>query len=130
MTKAELREELKKGHRLDELLKFGPGQDCTMFKAEKFALGDEVIYVPDVDLNEIPISIDLSVANSIMERYDPKFGPMEAKYQIEWVLGFCYTGDEILNEANNDKELAHSLWWYCDWQHPSSALPEVVDDEE
>ena len=131
MTKADVRKALQQGKRLDEILSFGPGQDCTIFKAEKFSLWDEVIYVPDVELNEIPICIDLSIDNSIRDQHDPKFGPMEARYQIEWVLSYCYTGEEILYVCNDDKALAYRVWCYCDWQHPGTALPECeYEDEE
>ena len=36
LTKQELRLQLQQGHTLNELLAFGPGQDCEIFKADKF----------------------------------------------------------------------------------------------
>ena len=49
LTKQELRLQLQQGHTLNDLLAFGPGQDCEIFKADKFYPGNIVIYVPDDD---------------------------------------------------------------------------------
>ena len=48
LTKQELGLQIQQGHTLDDLLAFGPGQDCEIFKAGKFYPGDVVSYVPDV----------------------------------------------------------------------------------
>lgn len=113
MTKAEIRAELLSGATLNGLLPFGPGQDCEIFKAAEFSDEDDVIYVPDVSLNEIPIDRPVT---------DPE--------ELESVLGYCYTGKDFLEECNGDRELAERLFWYCDWQHPSSAVDEIIDEGE
>ncbi len=46
------------------------------------------------------------------------------------VLSNCYTGQEFIDECGGDVEKAERLFWYCDWQHPSSAVDELADDEE
>ena len=113
ITKTMLRSQLQQGHTLNDLLAFGPGQDCEIFKADKFYPGDVVIYVPDVVLNHIPL-----------ER--PITGPEE----LDEVLSNCYTGQDFIDECQGDTEKAEHLFFYCDWQHPSSAVDELADDEE
>ena len=56
-----------------------------------------------------------------------QFAPYE---EIEEILDQCYTGDDFIEECDGDVEKAERLFWYCDWQHPCSALPEIEDDEE
>ena len=55
LTKQELKLQLQQGHTLNDILAFVLGQDCEIFKADKFYPGDVVIYVPDVALNHIPL---------------------------------------------------------------------------
>ena len=113
MTKQEIRAELIGGRALSEVLEFIDGQDCIIFKADKFFVDNEVCYIPDVDLNEIPID-KTSLSSEI----------------IDEIINYCYTGNDFWTEAGGDAELAERLFWYVDWQHPSSAVDEVSDDEE
>ena len=53
MKKTDLKATLRSGAKLNDLLSFGPGQDCEIFKADKFYEDDEVIYVPDVSLTRM-----------------------------------------------------------------------------
>ena len=112
ITKAVLRSQLQQGHTLNDLLAFGPGQDCEIFKTDKFYTGDVVIYVPDVSLNHIPLDRPIT---------DPE--------ELEEVLSQCYTGQDFINECSGDVEKAERLFYYCDWQHPSSAVDELADDD-
>lgn len=113
MTKAELRDHLKAGHCMNDAFDFAPGQDCEIFKADEFKPGDQIIYIPDVYLNEIPLNT-----------------PITDEEAIDDVVGMCYTGNDFIDECGGDTDLAERLFAYCDWQHPSSALPEVDDEEE
>ena len=113
LTKQELRLRLQQGQILNGLLAFGPGQDCEIFKADKFYPGDEVIYVPDVSLNHIPLDHPVT---------DPE--------EFAEVLSNCYTGQDFIDECHGDAEKAKHLFFYCDWQHPSSVVYELADDEE
>lgn len=113
MKKTDLKAALRSGAKLNDLLSFGPGQDCEIFKADKFSEDDEVIYVPDVSLNEIPLDRPIT---------DPE--------ELNSVLGYCYTGEDFLEECDGNLELAERLFWYCDWQHPSSAADEIQDEED
>lgn len=113
LTKDDLRVALAAGKTMNELFPFAPGQECEIFKAGMFAPGDVIIYVPDTGLNEIPTD-----------------EPITEHDDIEDVVGNCYTGDDFVEECGGDVELAERLFDYCDWQHPSSALPEVDDEEE
>lgn len=114
MTKQELREYLKAGCFMDDAFDFGPGQDCEIFKADRFEPGNEIIYIPDVYLNMIPQGT-----------------PVTDDDDIEEVVSNCYTGDDFLEQCGGDAEKAERLFWYCDWQHPSSAMDEgAVDDDE
>ena len=114
MTKQELREYLKAGYFMDDAFDFGPGQDSDIFKSDRFELGDEIIYIPDVYLNMIP-----------------QGAPITDDEVIEEVVSNCYTGNDFLEQCGGDAEKAERLFWYCDWQHPSSAMDEgAVDDDE
>ena len=75
MKKTDLKAALRSGAKLNDLLSFGPGQDCEIFKADKFYEDDEVIYVPDVSLNEIPLN-----------------RPITDQNELDEVIGYCYTG--------------------------------------
>ena len=112
MTKQELQEYLKAGYFMDDAFDFGPGQDCDIFKADRFELGDEIIYIPDVYMI-------------------PQGAPITDDEVIEEVVSNCYTGNDFLEQCGGDAEKAERLFWYCDWQHPSSAMDEgAVDDDE
>ena len=113
ITKTMLRSRLQQGHTLNDLLAFGPGQDCEIFKADKFYPGDAVIYVPDVFLNHIPLD-----------------RPITDQEELSEVLSNCYTGQDFIDECHGDEEKAERLFCYCDWQHPSSAIDELADDGE
>ena len=113
MTKQELRNYLKAGGIMNDAFVFGPGQDCEIFKANKFYPRDVVIYVPDVFLNHIPLDRPIT---------DPE--------ELGEVLSNCYTGQDFIDECQGDAEKAECLFCYCDWQHPSSAIDELADDEE
>ena len=113
LTKQELRVQLQQGHTLNDLLAFGPGQDCEIFKADKFYPGDVVVYIPDVALNHIPLDRQIK---------DPE--------ELEEVLSQCYTGQDFIDECHGDTEKAERLFCYCNWQHPSSAVDELDDDGE
>lgn len=113
MTKETLRKKLEVGRIMDDLFHYSAGQECSIYKAAAFIVGDEIIYIPDISLNNIP-----------MDR------PLMNGEEIEEVLSLCYTGDDFVQECAGDVGLAERLFYYCDWQHPSSALPEVDHDED
>ena len=113
MTQLELREKLEEGKTLDQLLPFKIGQECLIFKATYFIAGDEIVYIPDVDLNEVPI-------------YKPITDPEEMRR----IISICYTGNDFVEECDGNADKAEELFWYCDWQHPSSAYPEICEEDE
>lgn len=127
MTKAEAKTRLLAGETMGDIFEFMPGQECMIFKAEEFSTGDEIIYIPDIDLNELPVDLDLSVPNSMMDSSDGKWGPMTAEEQVELALSYCYTGKDFVEECEGNEDLARFLFECVDWQHPSSAYPEIVD---
>lgn len=117
MTKEYARSRLLAGQTVAELFPPCKGLDCLIFRADEFTISDDVIYIPDFDLNRIQCEKDLST--------DP--------VEINNALWMMYTGREFVDLCNGDKKLAERLFWYCDWQHPSTALtalPEVEDDGE
>jgi len=111
MTKVELRNRLERGWTLDQILGFKWGQECLIFKKTRFEEGNEVIYIPDTDLNDIPI-----------------YKRIHTPEKLDEIMMNCYTGDDFIKECNGDREKAEELFWYCDWQHPSSAVNEIYDD--
>ena len=110
MTKNEIRELLQNGMTLDENLTFRDGQECTIYKADAFATGNQIIYIPDLDLNEIVTYRPLS------------------EEEIEDFISCCYTGDDFVEICDGKRSVAERVFWFCDWQHPSTAYEE--DDWE
>lgn len=111
MTKTELCGKLQNGSTMAELFAFRNGQDCEIFKADGFMPGEEILYIPDLALNEIPVT-----------------GTVANDSDLEEILSCCYTGDDFIRECSGNTEKAEMLFRYCDWQHPSSALPELDDE--
>ena len=116
MTKEELQRQIVEEQRmLETILPLSDGQECLIYKAPDFSVSDEIIYIPDVWLNNL----------DILNGSDDDDGISYAQRVVE----NCYTGKDFVNECGGDVELAERLFHYCDWQHPSSALPEVKDIE-
>ena len=115
MKVSEVKERIYKGECLSDIFEFTDGQECEIYKGD-WNPGDEVIYIPDIDLNEICINRPLV---KILD-----------KEEIEDVLSCLYTGEDFMNLADGNEELAKRLFYYCDWQHPSSALDEITADEQ
>ncbi len=120
MTKNEIREYLNTGKALCDVLELAAGQECGIYKALTFdpAAPDEVAYIPDMCLNEIP---------SGQEDLPPDV--------IEDILRYCYTMQDFIDEMEGDIRKAEDLFHFCDWQHPISAafymeLCGWWDDEE
>ena len=83
-----------------------------MFKADigEAPEPDEIIYIPDVDLNEIPLDEQIP------------------EDDISDIVGYCYTWQDFLDDMEGDAEQAFRLFNYVDWQHPSSAAGELKMD--
>lgn len=129
MTKKELRIELEKGRHLDEILPFTDGQECLIFKADSFSSGEEIVYIPDIYLNEIHVRNDLTARMPIYDDLGRISRFASKDEQINDVLSYCYTGTDFIQEAGGDEDLALRLFFYVDWQHPSSAIPEITEEE-
>ena len=114
MTKKELRECFRKRLTLELALPPTDGQECLIFKAEQFRTDDEIIYIPDMFLNNITLTT------------------VPIDEDVDYTLDRCYTGADFVELCEGDEALAYRLFCYCDWQHPSSAFPEVdyEDDED
>ena len=114
MTRKELFANLNAGKTMKELFHiFTNGQGCESFNAGHFTSRRHIIYIPDTDLNDIPVD-----------------KPLMDSEEIRRVVGLCYTGSDFVKCCGGNMELALDLFEYCDWQHPSSALPELDGDEE
>lgn len=114
MTKQEVIKQLKKGKVLSDLFIFTEGQECLIHKGN-FAATDDIIYIPDIYLNEI------STNNPLTEE------------KLEDIENNLYSGNDFINECNGNVELAKELFDWCDWSHPSSALTDILlgyDEEE
>ena len=61
MTKNELKMKLEAGAFLVDLFDFTYGQECLIYKGN-FETSDQIIYIPDVDLNEIDkYTLDMTI---------------------------------------------------------------------
>lgn len=45
--------------------------------------------------------------------------------EIEEIIGYCYTGDDFIEECKRNVKMAEQLFYYGDWQHPSFCIPEL-----
>lgn len=111
MTREEVKKRLLSGETLDRIFPLRHGQECEIYKADAFSATDDIIYIPDFSLNWL---------------YDSPSNEEEAGAMLD----FCYSGNDFIDEAGGDPVLAERLFWYCDWQHPSSAIDEVRDEIE
>ena len=66
MTKAELKAKLEAGAFLVDLFDFTYGQECLIYKSNKFE-SDNIIYIPDVDLR----SEERRVGKECRSRWSP-----------------------------------------------------------
>ena len=112
MTKNELKMKLESGAFLVDLFDFTYGQECLIYKGN-FEISDQIIYISDVDLNEID-------TESVLE-----------DEEIENVIDCCYAGNDFVAECNGHEDLARELFNFVDWQHPNvQDLLDGYDDEE
>ena len=104
VTKKGLKQLLEENYLpLNEIFNFTDGQDCLIYKATDFdkAEMDDIVYIPDICLNEIPI-------NHI--KYDED--------EIDNILIHCITKQDFLDECKGNEKLARDLFDFVDWQHP------------
>ena len=103
MTKDELRKELKTGVKLEDIFKFTEGQDCLIYKGKFLPgiIGDDICYISDLSL------VDIQVNKSIVK-----------SYEIDSVMGRCYTTNDFIKECNGHENIAEDLFNYVDWQTP------------
>ena len=111
MTKAELFDRLMNGEKVEDIFRLSSGQDCEIYKADSFSASDEIIYIPDLSLNQVYRQVD-------------------TKQDAELVIDECYTGKDFVEICGGNEELAERIFWHCDWQHPESALEEGVGDDD
>lgn len=109
VTRRQLARGLKTGMALRLLLTIRPGQGCEIVKAPAFEPGDTVIYMPDLWLHEIPTD-----------------EPVTDTATRDCILDLTFTGDMFLKLCGGDMGLAKEVFDYCDWQHPATALDEIL----
>lgn len=102
MTRDELRKELDSGKKLEDMFDFTNGQECLIYKGKFLPgiMGDDICYIPDIFLNEIPINRPVS------------------EDEIDDIVESCYTTNDFLNACDGHEKLARNLFSYVDWQHP------------
>ena len=108
MTKEECRRGLMSGKTMDDMFQFRPGQDCLIFKADRFEPGEEILYIPDIDLNDLYVD-----------------RPRMSDDDISDAVSCCYTGDDFIEACEGNVRMAEELFGWVDWEHPSSALPDL-----
>lgn len=96
LTKTRIYYELKDGKHLDEILKLRNGQECTIFKADGFPEDlidyNKVIYIPDLELNEIPYYRSMTID------------------EIADVYVCLYTANDFIEICNGDEKKAKELF--------------------
>lgn len=90
MTRDELRKELKAGVKLEDIFEFTDGQDCLIYKGKFLPgiIGDDICYISDLSLVDIPVN------KSIVK-----------SYEIDSVMGRCYTTNDFIKECNGHEIL-------------------------
>ena len=69
MTKNELKMKLGAGAFLVDLFDLTYGQECLIYKGN-FEISDQIIYIPDVDLNEIDTETSYILDLTTRENYE------------------------------------------------------------
>ena len=97
MTRDELRKELKTGVKLEDIFEFTEGQDCLIYKGKFLPgiIGDDICYISDLSLVDIPVN------KSIVK-----------SYEIDSVMGRCYTTNDFIKECNGHENIAEDLFNY------------------
>ena len=118
VKKEEIIGRLAAGEYIGDILPLSDGQECWIYK-QPFSPGDDVIYIPDTDLNEVVYIIE--------EGWD-------AQEEEARLKGVMYTGDEILALCGGNIRLAKNLYSGLDWCHPATALSDYpycdMEDDE
>lgn len=110
MTKDRLKKELLNGKRLNELFDFTDGQECLIYKGNftENTLADEIVYIPDIYLNDIDIN----------KVYDDKT-------EIERIISECFDAADFIRICKYHTSIAFDLFNLVDWQHPD--LQDLLD---
>lgn len=112
MNREELRKELLTKN-LPEVLPLIDGQECVIFKADRFEATDQIMYFGDVFLGEA-----YAPSEETREEYAKRVSEQ------------AYTGEEILQEACGYMAVAEELFRFCDWQAPNiNDLYELYETE-
>ena len=111
MTKKELADALQAGKIMNDLFPFSPGQECEIFKSKDWTPGDHIVYISDM---------------YFLRFY---FKPIKSLEDLEDILDCCYTGDDFLEAAHGNAELASEFWGLCDWQSPYTVADEYEREE-
>lgn len=102
MTKTELLKLLRNGVKLNQIFDFVPGQECEIYKASDWnkTREDDVIYIPDISLNEICIDKSIYFDDERLH-----------------ILRQCYTKGNFITVCDGNEKMAEDLFNYVDWQH-------------
>ena len=94
MTRDELRKELKTGVKLEDIFEFTDGQDCLIYKGKFLPgiIGDDICYIPDIFLNEIPVNRPVSES------------------EIDDIINECFTTNDFINECKGHENIAEDLF--------------------
>lgn len=108
----DLLESLKEGKTLESLVNLTPGQNCSIYKAHGRCFDlDEVIYIPDVFLNDIPT--DYAMTKDDLAECSAYF------YTWKDFMDLCKTEDRALE-----------LFDLCDWAQPYTVLDEMERENQ
>lgn len=110
MTHEQVKARLIAGEKLEDMFPIVSGQECDIIKAEEFSATDDIIYFPDLYMNDLD-------------------GRAWNEDEAERIASDGYSGIDFLFLCDGKEDLARELFNYCDWQNPASALPEVKGNE-
>ena len=109
MTKAEVQKLLYNEVQLNQIFDFIHGQECEIYKTDDWnkAREDDIVYIPDTDLNEI-------IINKVIKGYE-----------IRNTLINLYTKRDFITVCDDNEKMAEDLFNYIDWQHPN--IQDILD---
>lgn len=112
MKYEELVAELRAGKTLESLLDLTQGQNCFIYKAKGKCFDlNEVIYIPDVSLNDIPTDYVMS------------------KDDLAECSAYFYTWKDFLDLCKTEDK-ALELFDLCDWANPWTVLDEMERENQ
>lgn len=114
MTKEQLKNELKKGKHLSDVLPISYGDNSMIYKGDwESSSYKDIVYIPDIDLNGISAYSDVS--NKAME--------------IDDIIDNAYTKGEIIDMVKDRvNDISSVIFELLKWKHPGTEISSFIEE--